>query len=179
MAKAISSGTSLVPVTAYNPSKMGAQLNKVSLALSAASKGFEKKLHEHMVNIVVHFTKCGDATAASFLFNSLPTSVRRDAIATWFTAFGGMNFGKDDNGLAKFTRNKSVPFEQIDIQLARETNPWEYAKEPKIKPFDLLAALDSVLKRAKKAESGEMPAPEGKPHVIPADKLAALELLLK
>lgn len=149
-----------------------AELNKRSVALSKRSRELAKDIHTHMVDIVAHVKAHGDVTAATFLIQNIHSAVRRQAIVNWFCAFGGMNFNKDKEGVEKFTRNKSVPADQIDLKLCEEESPWDYTPEPELKAFDLDKAIAQLIKRAEKRL--EDPTEGDK---IDADKLELLKSL--
>jgi len=157
-----------------------AQLNSRTAQLCSSSKKLAENIHLHCVDIAEHFKEHGDTTAASLLIQALHSAVRKNALKNWFEAFSGMKYvaeSKNKDGKIKpehFIRNKDIPFEQIDLDAALETSPWDFTPEPVFKPFDLNAAIKALIKKAEKA--GE-DAEHQEAHVIPDDKLAALKAL--
>lgn len=157
-----------------------AQLNARSSVLASRSSKVAEDIHLHMVDIVEHFKAHGDATAATILHNVVHSAIRKNAIKNWFEAFGGMKYVAESkkDGKVKpehFIRNKAVPFEQIDLEVAFENTPWDFTPEPKFKAFDLEAAIKAAIKKAEKALEDTEHAGE---HSVPASKLEVLRSLV-
>ncbi len=157
--------------------KTVAQLNARSKVLALSASSFAKKLHIHMVDVLEHFKTHGDTSAATELFNLMPSSVRRDAIAGWYEAFGMSFVAGKDGAPAKFTKQKDFDLATINLEVALATSPWDLIKEKTFKPFDLMAQLVALLNRAEEKAKEEVP--EGaKPNNVPEDLLAKVRLAI-
>ena len=152
------------------------QLAARTKQLSDTSAKFAMDCHNHMVDIVEFIKATGNVTPATDFINAMSGSTRKDAIKNWFTVHGGCSAKIDaEAGKITFSRNKKVTLEGIDIEGAKAESPWTLTKDAAFKSFDLIAAVNAILKRVDNLETP----PEGaKAHNVPADKLAALKALV-
>lgn len=136
-----------------NAAASAKKLNEVSKKLGDTHKGFQKELHEHMLNIGDHIAAYGDVTCATILLKAFAgadgdtkkISIRGNAIRQWFVDFGGCTWNA-----SKETFGKKREF-TWDRKLADENPFWEYVPEPKFTPVDGFSALESLIKKLKRA----------------------------
>lgn len=147
-------------------------LNATSEMLVRASGTIDKRIAAHLVNIAKHINGAGngDVSAANYFFSLLTSTsgVRKDAIGNWLMTYAGCSWNADKK---QFGRKKGFVF---DLEAATK-EPW-YVLTPQkeFKPFNLEAALASLIKKAHKALEDEEHASE---HKVNKSVLNTLEML--
>ena len=135
-------------------------INTAIDSIKTRGKSLEKDIHVAAVSCLVHADKHGDITLAEKLVQAVPSLARKNALRDWFIAHGKFNY---DAKSKSFTYDKTS---ETLVEEATVTPFWEFKPEVEYKPFDLDAAVQTVLKRAVKAmERGDE---------LPQDKLEAL-----
>ena len=146
------------------------QINLKSEALGRQSVKLQEQIHEHAIVIINHIKVHGDVTVADTLVNAIAGSIRKNALRSWFIAYGGCTWNADKEC---FRKAKDFTF---DIEAATAEPFWLFEPEPKFKPVDFNALLKAALAKAKKALADEEHKNE---HDVNPELVAAIEALVK
>lgn len=110
----------------------------------------DKDLHVIASSILMHADKHGDITLANKLIDAMPKSARKNAMRDWFIAHGKFAWDEKNKNLA-YAKSKSTLYDE-----SQQRPFFAFTAEPEYKPFDMDAAIASLLKRAEKAiENGD------------------------
>ena len=122
-----------------------AVIGKAIVSIQTRGKKFEKDVHIAACSVLNHVQLHGDITLANNLIKAVPTLARKNALRDWFMAFGKLSYD---------AKNKTMTYDKTKVTLqdeANETPFWEFKPEAEYVPFDLTAAIQNILNRAKKA----------------------------
>lgn len=132
-------------------------------SISTRGKTLERDIHVAAVSCLAHADKHGDITLAQKLVDAIPTLARKNALRDWFLAHGKFSYDMQNKALTFDKKAKT----QLEASIA--TPFWEFKPEAEYKPFNMEAAIVSLVKRAEKAiENGDD---------VPVDRLEALRQL--
>lgn len=125
-------------------------LDEKAIATTIASiakrgKTLERDIHIAAVSTLNHADKCGDTTLAQRLVCAVPSLARKNALRDWFVAMGKFKYDVETKTL-RHDKAKTT-----NLELAIATPFWEFKQEAAYVPFDMQAAIISLVKRADKA----------------------------
>lgn len=160
---------------------------EIGLIKIAASK-MDHRIHVCALSCIQHIKDHGDNTLLYKLYQALPNSLRRNSFLAWCETFAGVQYvNKDAEGKPlkeedrKF-KKVSDPKESIvrgkEIIKPETANPLTFAKigeGNEYQGFDLLKALNILIKRATEAEQHAKANPKDVDKVnIPKDAMDTL-----
>lgn len=105
----------------------------------------QSDIHVAAVSTLVHADKHGDVTLAQNLVDAVPTLARKNALRDWFIAMGKFSYDTTEKTLTFNKKGTTL----LDTAIA--TPFWEFKQEAEYVPFDLQAAILTLVKRADKA----------------------------
>lgn len=114
-------------------------------SINTRGKSLQRDIHIAAVSCMNHADKHGDVTLAQKLVDAVPTLARKNALRDWFIAHGKFSYDATEKSL---TFNKKGT---TNLEAAIATPFWEFKQEAEYVPFDLQAAILTLVKRADKA----------------------------
>jgi hypothetical protein len=185
-----------------------ADIDKAIASISKRGQALKDYAHETLVHTIDHYIANGDYTRLPKLLIAVKTSIggsQAQAMAEWVQRYvSSLSYSEDakkeqakgpaDKNMLGFVHmpkvEKKVAENVTRIEgtgktartvvyaSAREIPFYDLERNVEIKPFDLLAALDGVIKRAHKAlEQMHDKEYEGPKHVINDDQVALLDAM--
>lgn len=114
-------------------------------SINTRGKSLQRDIHVAAVSCLNHADKHGDVTLAQKLVDAVPTLARKNALRDWFIAHGKFSYDATEKVLT-FNKKATTQLEQ-----AIAVPFWEFKQEAAYVPFDIQAAILTLVKRAEKA----------------------------
>lgn len=114
-------------------------------SINTRGKSLQRDIHVAAVSCLNHADKHGDVTLAQKLVDAVPTLARKNALRDWFIAHGKFSYDATEKVLT-FNKKGTTQLEQ-----AIAMPFWEFKQEAAYVPFDIQAAILTLVKRAEKA----------------------------
>ena len=134
------------PKTAMKLLTGAAAINTAITSIAKRGKLFERDLHTVAVSTLQHAMQHGDITLANKLIAALGKSQRTNALRDWYINFGPFAYDATTRAMT-FVKGSN----KTDIKPAMALPFWEFKQEAAYIPFDMQAAIISLVKRADKA----------------------------
>lgn len=115
-------------------------------SIAKRGKLFERDLHTVAVSTLQHAMQHGDITLANKLIGALGKSQRVNALRDWYINFGPFSYDATTKAMT-YVKGSNL----TDIKPAMAMPFWEFKQEAAYVPFDLQAAILTLVKRADKA----------------------------
>lgn len=123
-----------------------AAINTAITSIAKRGKLFERDLHIVAVSTLQHAMQHGDITLANKLIAALGKSQRTNALRDWYINFGPFAYDAASKSMTYVKGSNKT-----DVKAAIELPFWEFKQEAAYVPFDLQAAIVTLVKRADKA----------------------------
>jgi len=127
-------------------------------AIAESGKALDSKIQETALLVLSHVDQHGDVTLVNELYRAMPKGSRSASLVDWLLAFGKVraNTGKDkEQAPFRFDGTKTTQIDEASLM------PWHMMGKPERKPdevFDVVKALESILRKAGKANAVTDPA---------------------
>ncbi len=122
-----------------------AGIKKATVSIAKRGKALQRDIHIVACSVLQRITLHNDVRLAAditVLFDAMPGSLRTNALRDWFAAYGPIVW---EGKKAKFVKDKPV-----ELTKAMLDPFWEFAPEPEYKPLDIIAFINSAIKKVQK-----------------------------
>lgn len=134
----------------YTLPKDSAELDKLVAKAIKSVQSARVTVQQAAVAVLHHAYQHGDYSAASGLVEGLGNTINGKALVEFFVKFGGLKINADKKGFDGWSGKEFIKEHFND---AKATMWWDLKQQQPYKGFDLEAALQSVLKQHKDAQS--------------------------
>lgn len=139
-------------------------------------KTMREKVQVAAVAILQHAEQCGDYSKAQILVDGLGNGINKASLQKWFIDFGGLKYDEDTK---QFNGWSGKVFIREAFGTAKATAWWELKKAPEYKGYDVVQALQAVIKQGNAAIKKVSDNPEYAPLVAVNDsQLAEVSALI-
>lgn len=123
-----------------------AKLDKAILSIAGRGKKLDNDIWIAAVSAINHHAEHGDTSKINNLVAAMPKGARVNALRDFIQCFGAVDY---DTAQKIFVHVKGA---SADVAGAMETSWTEFKPEAEYKPFDALAAITAMAKKAKDAD---------------------------
>lgn len=148
-------------------------IGKATADIAKVGKKLDQMIQVAGLSCLHHVEEHKDVTVLVNLFEAMPQGSRKKALLDWVLKYGKVLGNYDDKGI--LSKDKPFLFDRkgaTDL-VGAEAEPWYNCAPDKLEvPMDFLKLLDSLLKKADKAEQGVGLEGEGAADLLKAVRAA-------
>ena len=122
-----------------------AGIKKAAVSIAKRGRALQRDIHVLACSVLQRIAEHNDVRLAADMtavFEAMPGSLRTNALRDWFAAYGPVKW---EGKKAKFVQDKPV-----ELTKAMLDPFWEFAPEPEYKPLDIIAFINSAIKKVQK-----------------------------
>lgn len=122
-----------------------AGIKKAAISIAKRGRALQRDIHVLACSVLNRISEHNDVRLAAdmtTLFDAMPGSMRTNALRDWFAAYGPIMW---EGKKAKFVKDKPV-----ELTKAMFDPFWLFAPEPEYKPLDIIAFINSAIKKVQK-----------------------------